>query len=90
MVLVTSKAEGDMTKHFETPEGALLYMTECTLATVERAIMKSSYPKSELKRQINIAQVGVSFFHHRNIKTSGRVLDVCLDYDGDVAAWAEE
>lgn len=65
-------------------------LTEALDSYVKSRKRMTANPKSELKRQINIAQVGVSFFHHRNIKTSGRVLDVCLDYDGDVAAWAEE
>lgn len=78
-----------MTKKFDDAQAALNYMTECTLATVSWMMMKKKAPKGELKRQIAIAQTGVNYFQDRGILTSGRVLDVFLDHDGDVAAWAE-
>lgn len=42
--------------HVETPEQALLYLTECSLATVEHMSMLKSKSKSEYGRQILIAQ----------------------------------
>lgn len=41
---------------------ALIYMTECTLATVEHMMCIKSKTKSEFQRQKNIAQVGIDSF----------------------------
>lgn len=39
-----------------TPEMALAYITDCTLATVASMAMLKSRKKGEFERQINIAQ----------------------------------
>ena len=38
---------------------ALAYMTECTLATIERLKMRTRPPRREIERQQEIAQVGL-------------------------------
>lgn len=42
-------------------EDALIYLTECTLATIQSLAMMSRPPKLELERQISIAQVGINW-----------------------------
>lgn len=48
-------------QRLHSPEDALAYMTECTLATVDDLASKSKPKKSELSRQISIAQTGVEW-----------------------------
>lgn len=71
---------------------ALEYMVECTLATVEYMATLKSPNKSELNRQISIAQTGMSSLIH-NGKTAddtlGRVRQVMTLFDGDVRQWME-
>jgi hypothetical protein len=67
------------------PEDALAYVTDCTLATID------SYPKSgsksELKRQISIAQCSIDWMRQMDIEPSGRAVDVIEKFEGSVQAW---
>lgn len=70
-----------------TPEQALAYVTECTLATLE------SYPKSgskyEFGRQLSIAQTSMDWIRQMKIDVSGssRVKEVVEKFNGNVSEW---
>ncbi len=72
------------------PEQALSYLTDCTLATVSSMAMKKSRPKGEFKRQISIAQKGIYWMHEMGIDmTTTRADAVMKEAGGSVARWAE-
>jgi hypothetical protein len=53
--------------------------------------MKKSAPKSELKRQISMAQTALDAMKRFNVDFTGtRAEDICKDHGGSVAAWAEK
>jgi hypothetical protein len=71
------------------PVDALLYLTDCTLATVEHMAMMKSRSKSEYKRQISMAQFAVDSILEFYLAPQGtRALDVIEGFAGDVEAWA--
>lgn len=81
-----------MMKHLvRTPEQALLYLADCTLATVASMAMKKSTSKSELKRHISIAQSAVDWLRDFNvqIEMGSRVYDVLALPDRSVETWAK-
>ena len=57
-------------KEFSTPEDALCYLTECTLATVESYELQKRPPKGEMNRQKNLAEIGL-----RNLRSFGFPVD---------------
>lgn len=80
-----------MMKHLvRTPEQALLYLADCTLATVADMAMKKSKSKSEFQRQIAIAQSAVDWVKDFNIevKVGSRVYDVLAQPDKKVETWS--
>lgn len=79
-----------MDKHRVKTEGdALLYITDCNLATVCEMACKKSRPKGEFERQISIAQIGISWIVSFGISSTGtRIADVIKA--GSVKAWAEQ
>ena len=71
------------------PEQALSYMVDCTLATVCDLASKKSRNKSEFTRQKQMAQRGVDWMVSMKIDCSGtRAADVVKV--GSVAIWAEQ
>lgn len=73
-----------------TPEQALAYITDCTLATVSSMAMKKSRPKYEFERQTAIAQTAVDWMRAMKVDFSTtRAKDVVELHDGSVADWAE-
>jgi hypothetical protein len=73
-----------------TTDQALSYLTDCTLATVCDLAMKKSASKSELKRQISMAQTAIDSMKRFNVDFKGtRAEDICSKHNGSVAAWAE-
>lgn len=54
-----------------TPEQALAYIVDCTLATVTSLAMKKSRAKGEFERQMSIAQKGVDWMRQMNIDPTG-------------------
>lgn len=71
------------------PEQALLYLTDCTLATVSSMAMQRSRRKGEYDRQISIAQTAIDWMHGFGIDLTGtRAADVVALYGGSVKAWA--
>lgn len=74
-----------------TPEQALLYLTDCTLATVADMAMKKSKSKYEFQRQIQIAQSAVDWLKEFNVKIEigSRVYDVLSQPDQNVETWSK-
>ncbi len=80
-----------------TPEQALLYLAECTLATVADMAAKKTKSKGEFKRQIAIAQSAVDWIRdfnvdfnvHINRYIGGRVQDVLALPDQKVETWSK-
>ena len=74
-----------------TTEDMLIYITDCTLATVEyMASLKSkSKSKSEFIRQITIAQKSIDYMKSTgiNIPIGERSRDVVDNYHGSVSDW---
>jgi hypothetical protein len=77
-----------------TPEQAVLYLTDCTLATVGMMASKKSRGKCEYQRQISIAQTGFDWLleYPGIIETSkgSRVLEIRESHNGSVADWAKK
>lgn len=80
-----------MSKHqVRDTSGALVYLTDCTLATVCHLAMKKSAPKSELLRQITIAQTAIDWMDQFGVDYSKtRAADVKA-LGGKVEVWAEQ
>lgn len=80
-----------MNKHLiRTPEDALLYLAECTLATVSDMAMKKSKGKYEFERHVSIAQSAVDWVKAFNIpiKPESRVYHVLAMPDQKVETWS--
>jgi len=75
-----------------TPEQALLYLTDCSLATVSDMASKKSRSKNELNRQIQIAQTAVDWIRDFNIevKNGSRVYDILELPDKKVETWSQQ
>lgn len=54
-----------------TPEQALVYITDCNLATVSHMAMLKSRKKGEFERQINIAQIACDWMRDMRIDPTG-------------------
>ena len=75
----------------KTPEQALQYLADCTLATVALMATKKSKSKSELRRQIAIAQTAVDWLKNFNIEIerNSRAYDVLALPDQKVETWCK-
>lgn len=72
------------------PEDALVYMIDCTLATIQSMAMRKSKSRSEYKRQISIAQTGIDWARGMKIGFNGtRIAGVVNECGGNVAEWAQ-
>lgn len=73
----------------QTPEQALAYLTDCTLATVELLAGKKTRTKHEFDRQINLAQAGIDWMREMGVDFKGtRAEEVVKRYEGSVKLWA--
>lgn len=74
-----------------TPEQALVYLADCTLATVADMAMRKSKSKSEFQRQIAIAQIAIDWIKDFKIeiKVDSRVYDVLALPDQKVETWSK-
>ena len=69
---MVQRKEEEMKEHeVRTPEQALVYITNCCLATVESLAMLKSKSKYEYKRQISIAQKACTWIEQMNIDHKG-------------------
>jgi hypothetical protein len=81
--------ESSMMKHqVRTPEDALSYLTDCTLATVSDLAGKKSRSAYEYQRQKNMAQFGVDQLEMFWVTPDSRIVDVIAA--GNVELWAEK
>jgi hypothetical protein len=72
------------------PAEALVYLTDCTLATVNALASKRSAPKGELRRQCAMAQQAIEWMDAFGVDYSGtRATEVSANHQGSVEAWAE-
>lgn len=73
----------------KTPNQALAYITDCTLATVQHMAMRKTRPSGEFSRQINIAQTAVDWMVLMNVDfTETRAHEVVTKFGGSVMAYA--
>jgi len=76
-------------RNVRSPEDALVYLVDCTLATVSSMAMKKSRTKGEFQRQISIAQKGLNWLREMGIPLdSSRAEDICEKHNGSVEEWA--
>lgn len=73
----------------KTPEDALAYLLDCTLATVEGMAGKKSRPVGEYKRQIAIAQLHLDWAIGFDSDISRTRAAEVKNHRGNVAAWAK-
>lgn len=64
------------------PEQALVYLADCTLATVSSMALLKSRKKSEFKRQIEIAQKAVDWIRDMKIDPAGTRTEEVLSTTG--------
>lgn len=80
-----------MMKHrVRTPEEAILYLLDCTLATVSDMAMKKSRGKHEFERQIAIAQTAIDWMIDFNItpEKGSRAEQVIILANKSVMVWS--
>ena len=71
-----------------TPEQALVYITDCCLATVSSRAMLKSRGKSEFQRQIEIAQSACTWIKEMHIDPTGSRADDIVGKQ-TVAEWVK-
>lgn len=73
-----------------TPEEALAYITDCTLATVSGMAGRKNRPSGEYRRQLSIAQTAIDWMREMKVDMSGtRAADVEAA-GGQVHEWAKK
>lgn len=72
-----------------TPEQALAYLTDCTLATVCGMAMQKRRAKGEYQRQISMAQAGCDWLFGMKADYAGTRVEEVANY-GSVAEWAKQ
>lgn len=80
-----------MKNSVRTPEQALLYLTDCLLATVADMAMKKSKGKGEFERHIEIAQTAINWLKDFNveIEIDSRMYQVLSLPDQSVKTWSK-
>ncbi|RKZ84410.1 MAG: hypothetical protein DRQ39_08365 [Gammaproteobacteria bacterium] len=73
----------------KTPEQALAYITDCTLATVASMAMLKSRKKGEFARQISIAQKSIDWMNQMGVDMSGTRAEDVMKVSGSVEAWVQ-
>lgn len=73
-----------------TPEQALAYLVDCTLATISDLASKKSRPKGEFERQIRIAQQGIDWMKEMNIDPSTTRAEEITNQGITVTQWAKQ
>ena len=78
-----------MLPNFKSADDVVYWMTECTLATVEHLHSLKRKSKSEVQRQISIAQGGINHIKSLDRPLSNRVREVIRWHESDVHKWYE-
>lgn len=73
-----------------TAQEALVYLTDCNLATVGDLACRKSPPKSEFKRQVEMAQSGVNWILEMDVKFFGTRIEEVIRLGGNVQTWSEQ
>ena len=76
-----------MLNKVQTPADALVYITDCTLATVVDMAMKKSRPRGEYERQKCIAQKAIDWMDAMGVDYSGSRATQVKE-EGSVNLWA--
>lgn len=71
------------------PEQALAYITDCTLATVSSMAMLKSRKKGEFARQISIAQTSIDWMVMMNVDMSNTRAEDVMKAGGRVEDWVQ-
>lgn len=70
-------------------EDTLLYLTDCTLGTIEGMAAMKSRKKTAFNHQIALGQRGVNTCKNADMDLTGtRVTEIIDKYKSDVRAWA--
>ena len=77
-----------MKNYVKTPEQALVYLIDCTLATVCHMAMVKSRKTGEYERQISIAQTGINWIKEFKIDAAKTRANEIIDSDISVSEWA--
>jgi thiamine biosynthesis protein ThiC len=72
------------------PEQALAYITDCTLATVACMAMKKSRAKGEFQRQISIAQKAIDWMDQMGVSMKDTRAENVMSGGGSVDHWAKQ
>lgn len=70
---------------------ALLWLTDCTLASVAGLVTRKSASKYETTRQISMAQTAINWIMRDGLELPqhSRITDVIRDYGASVQDWAD-
>lgn len=78
-------------ENVRSPEQALAYIVDCTLATVQSMAMIKSRKQGEFVRQISIAQTAIDWMVCMKVDfSSTRAQEVIDDFEGSVSAYADK
>lgn len=79
-------------RNVRTAEDALLYLLDCSLATVSCMASKKSRGKWEFERQIEIAQKTINWVleFNINVQINSRAYDVLSLNDRSVETWSKQ
>jgi hypothetical protein len=67
------------------------YLLDCNLATIEYYAMTKMYPLTEIKRQINLANLLLELAIELDCDISGtRMKEINTKYEGKISAWARQ
>lgn len=70
-----------------TPEHALAYLADCTMATIESMAMKKSRSRYEYSRQISIAQQSLDWMKRMGVDYSTTRMSVAQEFES-IRDWA--
>lgn len=77
--------------NLQNTDECLLWLLDCTLATVEDLAMKKSAPKHEYSRQIGMAQTALNLLLREGKDVSMiRADQICKNFNRSVKDWAAD
>lgn len=74
-------------KNIRSRDDALVFLTECCLATLDHLVDLSRPPKQEIERQISIAQTGIDWIKTAESRERSSRVDEVIDRGGSVREW---
>lgn len=77
--------------NLQNTEECLIWLMDCTLATVEDLAMRKSPPKGEFHRQIMMAQVTLNMLRQEYKDVSAtRAAKIISEFNSSVQSWAND